>query len=565
MANAKGQIGFQQVGIGGVLKQYRLTVPPNQREYSWTDREVTKLLQDFARAISGEETEYFLGTVVTIPRSPEVLEVVDGQQRLATVAIFLAEIRNFLQGKEALISESINNGFLTDIDREKRQRVAKLQLNLEDNEFFRRMIAAKTNEERPNPDSRTSHQLITSAFDLAQDQIKKIVSGFDPKDHGDVLNKWIRFAEHSAQVILLKVPTDANAYKMFETLNDRGLRTSQADLIKNYLFGQSGERLMEAQQKWASMRGTLESIEEEEITVTFLRHALMPISGYLTAGDVYEEVQARAKGPETAIEFLTTLENLASVYAAIFNPAHEKWNPYPDSMRRAVQTLNLLNIRPMRPLMLAVASRFNPKEANDAFRMFISWGVRLFIAGSTRSESVAEPIAQAAHRVFSPQAKNPIGSAAVLRKELANIIPVDQQFRQAFELVTVSKATLARYYLRSLEMAAKNEAAPWFIPNDDKQTINLEHILPEKPEKNWPQFDEEAARIYVKRIGNLALLLAKSNSDVKSSNFEAKKAIYKDSPYELTKQIAALPDWTPAQISARQKVLADLALRAWPL
>jgi Protein of unknown function DUF262/Protein of unknown function (DUF1524) len=561
----KGQIGFQQVGVGGVLKQYRLTVPPNQREYSWTDREVTKLLQDFARAISGAESEYFLGTVVTIPRSPELLEVVDGQQRLATVAILLAEIRNYLQDKEALIAESIDNGFLTDIDREKRQRVSKLQLNLEDNEFFRRMIGAKTKADRPAPDSRVSHQLITNAFDLAQDQIKKIVSGFDAKDHGDVLNRWIRFAEHSAQVILLKVPTDANAYKMFETLNDRGLRTSQADLIKNYLFGQSGDRLMEAQQKWALMRGTLESIEEDEITVTFLRHALMPISGYLTATDVYEEVQAKAKGPETSIEFLTTLENLASIYAAIFNPEHEKWNTYPDSTRRAIQTLNLLNIRPMRPLMLAVAAKFPAKETNEAFRMFISWGVRLFIAGSTRSESVAEPIAQAAYRIFSPQAKQPIVNAAGLKKELANIIPVDQQFRPAFELATVSKATLARYYLRSLEMAAIGEAAPWFIPNDDKQTINLEHILPERPEKNWPQFNDETARIYVKRIGNLALLLAGNNSDLRSADFGTKKAVYKDSPYELTKQIANEAEWTPTQISARQKALADLALQAWPL
>ena len=565
MSNTKGQIGFQQVGIGGVLKQYRLTVPPNQREYSWTDKEVTKLLQDFARAISSEESEYFLGTIVTIPRSPELLEVVDGQQRLATTAIFLTEIRNYLQDKEPLISESINNGFLTDIDREKRQRVAKLQLNLEDNEFFRRMISAKTKSERATPDSHASHELITDAFELTQKQIKKIVSGFDAKDHGDVLNRWIRFIEHSAQVILLKVPTDANAYKMFETLNDRGLRTSQADLIKNYLFGQSSERLMEAQQKWSLMRGTLESLEEEEITVTFLRHALMAISGYLTAGDVYEEVQSRAKGPDTSIEFLATLETLAVVYAAIFNPAHEKWNQYPDSMRRAIETLNLLNIRPMRPLMLAVASRFTPKEATEAFRMFITWGVRLFIAGSTRSDSVAEPIAEAANRVFSALVKTPITTAAELKKELANIVPVDEQFRQAFELATVSKATLARYYLRSLEMAAKNEAAPWFVPNDDKQTINLEHVLPERPEKNWPQFPDESARIYVKRIGNLALLLAKTNSDLRSADFKTKKDVYKDSPYELTRQISTVADWNEKQISERQKGLAELALRAWPL
>src|ERR1700722_1042547 len=140
---SKALIGFQQVGIGGMLRGYRLTVPPNQREYSWTTKEEKTLFQDFAKAISDEESEYFLGTIVTIPQSPEMLEVVDGQQRLATVAILLAEIRNYLSDGEELIAESINNGFLTDIDREKRERVAKLQLNLDDNEFFHQMITRK--------------------------------------------------------------------------------------------------------------------------------------------------------------------------------------------------------------------------------------------------------------------------------------------------------------------------------------------------------------------------------------------------------------------------------------
>ena len=70
----------------------------------------------------------------------------------------------------------------------------------------------------------------------------------------------------------MKVPTESNAYKMFETLNDRGLRITQAHLVKSYLFGQAGEaRLSEAIQKWALIRGALESLEEEDITVTFLR------------------------------------------------------------------------------------------------------------------------------------------------------------------------------------------------------------------------------------------------------------------------------------------------------
>ena len=93
---ADSEIGFAQLGLANVLKQKSLVVPPNQREYSWTTKEVRTLLQDFARAISeGGSGSYFLGTIVTIPRGNS-LEVVDGQQRLATTAIMLSSIRNYL-------------------------------------------------------------------------------------------------------------------------------------------------------------------------------------------------------------------------------------------------------------------------------------------------------------------------------------------------------------------------------------------------------------------------------------------------------------------------------------
>lgn len=562
MAEPRGRIEFSETGLGGILRQYRLRVPPNQREYAWTEREVTTLFTDLAKAISNERNDdYFLGTIVTIPKSPDLLEVADGQQRLATTAILLAEIRNYLRPTEQLISESIDTDFLTIIDREKRQRVAKLSLNLDDNEYFGGMLRATKDSERPQTRNHSSHKRIKESFVLAKKQVIKIVAGFDKKDHGDILNRWIRFLEHGAQVILLKVPTVANAYKMFETLNDRGLKTSQADLVKNYLFGQAEERLAEAQQKWARMRSALETLEEEDITVTFLRQAMIAIQGHLRDADVYEKVQERVKGPHSSVQFLNQLETMAATYVAIFNPEHEKWNPYPDSMRRAIQTLNLLNIRSMRPLMLAIASTFPEKETSEAFRMLITWGVRLVVASSTSRGSVEEPLANTGNKVFVGE----ITTAAQMRKVLNSVIPGDEDFKKAFEIASVSKASFARYYLRSLEMVAKKEATPWFIPNDDKQAINLEHVLPYSPEGNWPEFSEEEARVYSKRIGNLALLQAKTNSDLRSDGFSAKKAAYKDSPYELTRQIAKVKDWTPESIALRQKGLAELALKAWPL
>lgn len=79
MSTPRSQITVTQEGIGEILKQFQLRVPPNQREYSLGNLEVTTLFQDLAKAIAGNEGEYFSGTISTIPDSSGLLEVMDGQ------------------------------------------------------------------------------------------------------------------------------------------------------------------------------------------------------------------------------------------------------------------------------------------------------------------------------------------------------------------------------------------------------------------------------------------------------------------------------------------------------
>lgn len=560
MAEAKSQIAFEQAGLGNILNHHQLVVPPNQREYSW-DTQVKQMFQDFAKAIGGKDQGYFLGTLVTIPRMNGNLEVVDGQQRLATTAILLAAIRDYLKERgEDVLVESINNEFLTGIDRDKRTRVAKLKLNVDDNELFNWIIARSPKD--PEPEAiHESHRLLKGAYEEARAHVKRVVATLDPKDHGDLLNGWVSFVQHRALVVLLKVPSDANAYKMFETLNDRGLRTSQADLIKNYLFGQSGERIQETQKRWTYMRGTLATLDEDDITVNFLRHALIVTKGFVREAQVYETVQEAVNSEQSAVTFASALENLASAYVATFNPDHEKWNTYPDAARRGIEVFNLFNIKPMRPLLLAITSKMDVKEAAKAIQYLVSLGVRLVIAATTRSGSVEVPLATASHEVFSETIK----TAAALKAKLADITPSQTDFHEAFQTARVSSGKLARYYLRSLEMAAKGESEPWFFPLDDKSIINLEHVLPKKPEANWPQFDDDALAAYAARIGNMVLMRASDNAELRSSKFADKKAVYAKSPYLLTSQVAECAEWTAAQIVTRQKTLADLALKAWPI
>ncbi len=347
---------------------------------------------------------------------------------------------------------------------------------------------------------------------------------------------------------------------MFETLNDRELRTSQADLIKNYLFGRSGARFQEVQSRWAYMRGALEGLDDEDITINFLRHSLIVMRGYLREAQVYDAVQEAVKGEHGAVTFASTLENLSSSYVATFYPEHENWNGYPDSVRRAIEVLNLLNIKPMRPLLLAVAAKFSQKEASLAYKFLVALSVRLIIASSTQSGSVEVPLAAASHAIFVEG----IITASDLKLRLSDITPTDVEFKTEFETTRVTASRSARYYLRSLEMAAKDEREPWFIPNDDRSIINLEHILPKKPLSNWPEFKTEEVSIWSNRLGNQALMRASDNSDLQSDCFVDKKAVYAKSPYVLTSQVASAARWDTAAIAERQKSLADLAVKTWP-
>ena len=248
MTMQPGDIGFEHVGIGTALTRHRFVVPLNQREYSWEEEHVLDLFQDLAKAIDGGKLSYFLGTIVLTPGSDGALEVADGQQRLATTSILLGAIRDYFltRGEDALVTSL--ETFLFTIVRKTRAIDSRLRLNVDDNEYFRKRILERegTPARASVTASKPSHHRIDKAAQLAKEHIQRIISPHSESNRVDRLNIWVDFIENSAQVVALSVPDDLNAYVMFETLNARGLRTTQADLVKNYLFSQADDRTDEA-------------------------------------------------------------------------------------------------------------------------------------------------------------------------------------------------------------------------------------------------------------------------------------------------------------------------------
>jgi hypothetical protein len=555
-------INFDHIGIGTALLRNRLVVPLNQREYSWEEEHVKDLFHDLAQAVDERKSSYFLGTIVLTRGNDGALEVADGQQRLATTSILLAAIRDYFHTLKDQILVTSLEGFLFTIVRETREIYPRLKLNVDDNEYFKnRILCREESAERKSAvPVRASHERIQRAAELARTHVQSIISIHSAENRIARLNYWVKFIEESALVILLTVADDLNAYVMFETLNDRGLRTSQSDLVKNYLFAKAGDRIGEAQQKWASMNGTLETMENDEpMTMTYLRHLVISLYGHTRDREVFERVKEKVASKQQAIEFLDILASCATDYAALGNPAHSKWNEYGPNVKEYVRTLEPLALVPMFPLMLSVARRFSRQETERSFRQFIFWSVRFLIAGGGRTGATEEALAKTAKEVTDGR----VTKATQLVDTLGDVIPSDSLFESRFATALVSKNSLARYYLRAMELKAQGNDAPEWIPNDNT-VINLEHVLPEHPGPAW-KIDRRIVGTYYKRIGNLVLLQSSANTAIGNDDFAAKREAYKKSRFSLTKMVSRKRQWRPEEIEDRQKALAQIAVSTWPI
>jgi hypothetical protein len=556
-------ISFDHKGIGSVLAQNRLVVPLNQREYSWEEDHVKDLFQDFSNALAIKQGGYFLGTLVFTRGAHDYPEVSDGQQRLATTTILLAAVRDHFQERgDHKRAQHVADKYLATTDLKTTETVPRLRLNVDDHEFFRKaIISDRGAPDRSVKPTKQSHRRLARAAAIAKEYIADLLKPHKETTHADRLVELVEFIENSAQVIALRVPDHINAFVMFETLNDRGLKASQADLLKNHLLSLCGDRIAEGQQKWAAMVGTVESLEQEDITVTYLHHLLINKYGPIREREVFDKIKSTINSQLAAISFLDELAEGAVHYAALFNPDHKQWNKYDTLTRKNITTINRdLRVSQIRPLMFAVARKFSVSEAQLAFRYFVFWSVRFLIVGG-RGGLLDRNYSVAANQVVT----GAVTSAAALQQALSDILPTDAVFAAAFAEARVSHNYLARYLLRALELKQQNAKEPEFVPSDDGNSINLEHVLPENPGPNWPGLDADTAQACYRKIGNLVLLQASKNTLIGNSPFDKKQPVLKTSGFGLTASVADKVSWGPKEISERQKELAELAVKTWPL
>ena len=541
-------------------------IPRFQRDYSWTEDEWEDLWLDLVGTIKdGGELAHYMGYLVLQSDNDKTFDVIDGQQRLTTLSIIiLAALKNFerlvQEGQDAERNKQRMDdyrrsyiGFLDPVTFVPR---SKLTLNRNNDHYFQTYIVPLGH--LPVRGFRASEHGLRKAFDWFEKRVRDYVTKAGP-DQGVTLAQFIESFSDKLFFTVITVTDELNAYKVFETLNARGVRLSSTDLLKNYLFsvlhreGQHEHEMKILEERWESIVGRLGS----ESFPDFLRMHWNSRRDSVRQTELFKVIRSKVTTREQAFSLLREMEEDMDNYLALTQPETSHWLP---ALKSYALDLRMFNVRQPLPLLLAARRKLSDGDMEPLMRACVIISFRYNVIAGLQANEQERTYGAVAEKISN-------GDLAGLASILTALKPIyigDPQFKAAFvEKVIRTTNTRNKRVVRYLLCALEKQASG----NDhdaDSDSFNIEHILPQNPDQGWDAFRDEDLELMAYRLGNMTLMQTGANRDAGNASFPEKKPAYAVSLFEITKKVATdNADWTPERLSARQTWMANQASSIW--
>lgn len=539
-------------------------VPRFQRDYSWTQDEWEDLWQDIRETLRpGGEPAHYMGYLVLQSQDNRTFDVIDGQQRLTTLSLLvLAVLKNMQELVDAGIDAKANRlridqlrqsyiGYLDPVTLVPR---TKLSLNRNNDAYYRDYLVPL--QQLPQRGLRASEHLLRKAFDWL---VRQVRNEYTATRSGAELAKFLDELSDKLFFTVITVTDELNAFKVFETLNARGVRLSPTDLLKNYLFSvvyresNHPQEIETLERRWESMVGRLGG----ESFPDFLRTHWNSRRRFVREADLFKTIRAETPDKRKVFDLLREMEQDIDFYVALSSPEDPLWT---EEQRRYVGELRMFSVRQPWPLLLAAFRAFDAQGVTELLRTCSVISLRYNVISGLITNEQERTYNGIAQKIAAGE----ISSPAQAVRALAPVYVADEAFRQSFAtkvLRTTSPRNkrIARYLLCRLEAHLTNHEYDL-----DSPRYSLEHVLPDNPGAHWPQFGDEQVDAAVYRLGNFAMLESSANRDLGNRPFEEKRPIYAQSSFELTQRIAHDNDeWTIERLAERQRWMARQATAIW--
>lgn len=546
--------------IGRLLQQPdNFLVPDYQRDYSWTAEETRELWEDIESLLNGRTDFHYLGAIVVIvKRRSGELEVVDGQQRIASISLLIIAIVDYLLSKEEASTARIFSTMVSRIDADSGEEQPKLSLNFSNRDVYERLHDREARNSVETNGMKTN-QLLVAASRYFSKQVKAY---FESKSRLGVAAKALQKAlNDSLSVTLIRVNDEDSAFLIFETLNQRGLELSVADLIKNRMIASVDTKANreKIRMRWETISRT---VGDSDVT-SFIRHFWMSKFGVIREREIFTSVRRISESAAGATKFSKTLRNSALVYGAILSGNSNAWPNLPEAKRGllvdCLEQISICGLKQCYPVLLAAAEDA-PGILPDVARLMLVFTVRYSVIGGLATGNLEKLYSDVAIKIRDTK---PNRIQAVF-DAMRSYYPSDRQFSELFCKKTEKNAKIARYILRCISDGGFK--AKTYHVNVSPQVVNLEHVLPQKPKagSKWlTDFTGEEIERYTYSFGNLVLLETDINSLIGNEEFAVKRTKLKLSKIKSTKEVAAVTKWDSAEIEKRQKKLARAAVKIW--
>lgn len=546
--------------FGTAGEQFR--VPPYQRPYAWRAEQVDELWDDLVEA---EGRGHFLGSLVFSDEKEDCPEVIDGQQRLTTLLLLLGLIRDEYEALGSKYAQRVQSLMYSDAWGEG-DAMFKLRLGEANWRLFRDLVLRSPGDDRRaqlddpaiTAEERARNRNLLDNLDRLKGKIAAHLDGFDGEQRAARLERLEDTIAKRVDLVAIRVGTVGDAFLLFETLNDRGLKLSAADLLKNHLLSRVAERTSaddEVQRVGREWDAMLDDLGRDVDLVRFFRHFLLVRVPDVSKDEVYRRFKDLAKGSDPE-ELLAELRLAARHYGEFEDPSRV----VADEPEVAAVLRDLATLRAIRCYVALLPARrwLTTAEFVRVARTAEVLTYRYSSIAGLDAKSL-EQVYHRAAKILDESKGRELPAALSLLEEA---MPAHDTFMAGFNRQTMGVHYLLRYTLRRIEAhlsASEKEIRP-------AAAVHIEHIMPVHLSEQWrADLGAVAAdyREWVNRWGNLTLLLASLNGGASNFEFARKRKYYAASEVELTRRLADLDRWDYAAIEARQQWLGEMADRIW--
>lgn len=549
----------------------RFRVPRYQRPYAWTEDQIS----DFWNDLTSADYSNFIGSLIFNAeqlKKTGYYEIIDGQQRLLTITIFCAVLRDLAIQVDSKKADLFHRHDIAIEDSEGNETY-RIECGETLKKYFEDCIQdSRSNILKMSPTTK-EEKLVKQNYIYFYDKIFTQLKNYSENSKKIDYLQQLRNKIHSLPIIQIEIKSEDDAYEIFETTNARGIDLSVGDLLKNVIFN----KLRDIEEKDIAKEYWNEIISNVQETNTELKRFIRYywISKYSLVSD--KKLFKTIKNTITDWEKLLFDLHQSSVwYDKLLVGGLDAWEDEKiksgDHIFKSLRALRIMNVFQCYVLFLTILRNLD-KLGTDPKRVFkwienfsFKYSAICKLPGN-KLEKIYSNYASKIEKTVSGGDTKTIHKKIQyifeeLKKELKEEEPGLEQFKEAFNEVSYGKSEtnrhLCKYILSKINGLSQESEF-------DFTTINIEHLLPQKPDKEWGLKPKDI-KVYVNKIGNLTLVHKKINSSIGNKVMSEKIKELSKSEVHMTRKIVDYLKqinykWNEEEINKRQNELAAIAYK----